>query len=80
MEIYEHAIEDAVQKHNTEVLPDLYTNFAQFKYVVGNRGLYTDIKYAMHIFFYAICFLQRHLHVVLSENNPADIGLFLYMR
>ncbi|XP_044965554.1 uncharacterized protein LOC123425870 isoform X3 [Hordeum vulgare subsp. vulgare] len=31
-EIYENAIQDAMQKQNTEVLPDLYTNFAQFKY------------------------------------------------
>ncbi|KAM0825922.1 hypothetical protein ACQ4PT_069227 [Festuca glaucescens] len=35
-EIYENAIEDAMQKHNTEVLPDLYANFAQFKYAASH--------------------------------------------
>lgn len=53
-EIYENAIQDAMQK-NTEVLPDLYANFAQFKYAVGNRGLSTDFKYYMYIL------LLRHL-------------------
>ncbi|EMS49403.1 Pre-mRNA-processing factor 39 [Triticum urartu] len=48
-EIYENAIQDAMQKQNTEVLPDLYTNFAQFKYAVGNMGPSTDIKYDMYI-------------------------------
>jgi hypothetical protein len=51
-----------MQKQNTEVLPDLYANFAQFKYAVGNMGIYTDIEYAMYILFYAMCFLQGHLH------------------
>lgn len=35
-EIYENAIQDAMQKQNTEVLPDLYTNFAQFKYAASH--------------------------------------------
>lgn len=34
-EIYETAIEDAMQKQNIEILPDLYTNFAQFKYAAS---------------------------------------------
>ncbi|KAL6900645.1 hypothetical protein ACP4OV_005321 [Aristida adscensionis] len=31
-QIYETAIEDAIQKQSIELLPGLYTNFAQFKY------------------------------------------------
>ncbi|KAL6646426.1 hypothetical protein ACP70R_018034 [Stipagrostis hirtigluma subsp. patula] len=34
-EIYETAIEDAIQKQNIELLPDLYTNFARFKYAAS---------------------------------------------
>ncbi|KAF0898892.1 hypothetical protein E2562_012602 [Oryza meyeriana var. granulata] len=34
-EIYEAAIQDAMQK-NVEILPELYTNFAQFKYSVNH--------------------------------------------
>ncbi|XP_052164647.1 pre-mRNA-processing factor 39-2 isoform X4 [Oryza glaberrima] len=35
-EIYETAIQDALQK-NVKILPDLYTNFAQFKYAVNHN-------------------------------------------
>ncbi|TVU06386.1 hypothetical protein EJB05_49598, partial [Eragrostis curvula] len=34
-DIYETAIEDATQKQNIEILPDLYSNFAQFVYVAS---------------------------------------------
>ncbi|XP_062196318.1 pre-mRNA-processing factor 39-2 isoform X2 [Phragmites australis] len=34
-EIYETAIEDAMQKQNIDILPDLYSNFAQFIYVAS---------------------------------------------
>lgn len=34
--IYENAIEDALQKQNSEVLPDLYANFAKFKYAASH--------------------------------------------
>jgi len=36
IKIYENAIEDALQKQNTEVLPDLYANFAKFKYAASH--------------------------------------------
>uniref|UniRef100_A0ACD5Y6G5 Uncharacterized protein n=1 Tax=Avena sativa TaxID=4498 RepID=A0ACD5Y6G5_AVESA len=36
IKLYENAIEDALQKQNTEVLPDLYANFAKFKYAASH--------------------------------------------
>lgn len=69
-----------MQKQNTEVLPDLYTNFAQFKYAVGNMGPSTDIKYDMYILYYTIYILLRHLTGIRCYLKIiADFGLFLYL-
>nr|CAB3482825.1 unnamed protein product [Digitaria exilis] len=43
-EIYETAIEDAIQKKNIELLQDLHINFARFIYAVRTKYLVTDIK------------------------------------
>jgi hypothetical protein len=41
------AIEDAMQKQNIDILPDLYSDFAQFIYVVRTQYFDASIKYAM---------------------------------
>jgi hypothetical protein len=50
------AIEDAMQKQNIDILPDLYSDFAQFIYVVRTQYFDASIKYAM------LCYanVQRH--------------------
>jgi hypothetical protein len=56
------AIEDAMQKQNIDILPDLYSDFAQFIYVVRTQYFDASIKYAMlcQFQFHYIAFVQRH--------------------
>lgn len=71
-EIYETAIEDAIQKQNIELLQDLYNNFARFIYAVRTKYLVTDIKYAMPFQFKSASFQQ-----VSCEMKCADCRIFV---
>lgn len=75
-EIYETAIEDAMQKNNIELLPDLYSNFAQFIYVASH-----SIIQAKQVFVDGInrapCkpLIKGFIQFMSTHGGPKDIPL-----
>ncbi|CAD6265571.1 unnamed protein product [Miscanthus lutarioriparius] len=75
-EIYEIAIEDAMQKKNIELLPDLYNNFAQFIYAASH-----SIIEAKQVFVKGInrapCkpLIKGFIQFMSTHGGPKDIPL-----
>ncbi|XP_021321018.1 golgin subfamily A member 6-like protein 6 isoform X2 [Sorghum bicolor] len=75
-EIYETAIEDAIQKKNIELLPDLYSNFAQFIYAASH-----SIIEAKQVFVKGInrvpCkpLIKGFIQFMSTHGGPKDIPL-----
>uniref|UniRef100_A0A0E0LUG3 Suppressor of forked domain-containing protein n=1 Tax=Oryza punctata TaxID=4537 RepID=A0A0E0LUG3_ORYPU len=74
-EIYETAIQDAMQK-NVEIIPDLYTNFAQFKYAVNH-----NISEAKEVFVEGIkqapckALIKGFMQFMSTHGGPTEIPL-----
>ncbi|KAL5219712.1 hypothetical protein ABZP36_024425 [Zizania latifolia] len=75
-EIYETAIQDAMQKKNVEILPGLYTNFAQFKYAVNH-----SIREAKEIFVKGIkqapckALIKGFIQFMCTHGGPTHIHI-----
>uniref|UniRef100_A0A0E0AUX0 Suppressor of forked domain-containing protein n=1 Tax=Oryza glumipatula TaxID=40148 RepID=A0A0E0AUX0_9ORYZ len=74
-EIYETAIQDAMQK-NVKILPDLYTNFAQFKYAVNH-----NISEAKEVFVEGIkqapckALIKGFMQFMSTHGGPTEIPI-----